>query len=331
LADEFDSMQDRATTRRAEYLKIERTGRGVGLTAAQRERVYAIYERYRASLAETGAEDWSGLALRFWRGLTNGHIASRLYDFIYIDEAQFFAPVWLRTLQLALKPGIGRLLLAADPTQGFLKRRQSWVACGLDLRGRSTRLRKSYRNTRPILEFAANFYRSRLGAEDEGDLNVPDEMELNSAEAGEPPIVLPLTSRQDEVTRVSNEINDFLQQGGNPEAILVLIGTGTRISEVIEHLSARFGTERVADARQTSGRGKLRVCSIDAATGLEAPIVFLIGGSELIEREDDLQMPADQRAELRRDNTRRLYMGFTRAGMRLVVTWVGSLPQFFAA
>lgn len=326
LADEFDWMQDRATTSREEYLKVERTGRGLGLTTPQRERVHVIYERYRTMLADRGAEDWSGRALRFWRGLNHGEIAPRLYDYIYIDEAQFFAPVWLRTLQSALKPGTGRLLLAADPTQGFLKRRQSWVACGLDLRGRSTRLRKSYRNTRPILEFAANFYRSRLGDEDESDLNLPDETELNSAEAGEPPLIVPLTSRQDEVTRVSNEVNDFFSQGGDPEAILILVSTGTRTTEVIGHLLQRFGVERVADARQTSGRGKLRVCSVDAATGLEAPIVFLIGGSELLDREDDLQMSADQREELRRDNTRRLYMGFTRAGMKLVVTWVGNLP-----
>jgi ATP-dependent exoDNAse (exonuclease V) beta subunit len=46
----------------------------------------------------------------------------------------------------------------------------------------------------------------------------------------------------------------------------------------------------------------------------------------LPDQEGDLQMSADQREELRRDNTRRLYMGFTRAGMKLVVTWVGNLP-----
>jgi superfamily I DNA/RNA helicase len=100
--------------------------------------------------------------------------------YIYVDEAQFFAPVWLRALRSALNAR-GRLLLAADPTQGFLKRRQSWVAGGLDLRGRSTRLRNSYRKTRPILDFAAAFYRSRLNNEDERELNLPDEAELRSA------------------------------------------------------------------------------------------------------------------------------------------------------
>ena len=74
---------------------------------------------------------------------------------------------------------------------------------------------------------------------------------------------------------------------------------------------------------------KLRVCSVDAATGLESPVVFVVGGAELLEREDDMPMPADQR-ELRRDNTRRLYMGFTRAGYKLYITWAEKVPPYFA-
>jgi superfamily I DNA/RNA helicase len=237
--------------------------------------------------------------------------------------------VWLRSLRSALKP-TGRLLLAADPTQGFLKRRQSWVACGLDLRGRSTRLRKCYRNTRPILEFAANFYRSRLGNEDEIDLNLPDQTELDSAEAGDRPKIIRLTSRQDEVTRIINEVRSYLDTGGKADAVLVLVAMGLRTSAVIGDFARTFGADAVVNAKDTSGRGKLRICSIDAATGLESPIVFVIGGAELLEREDDLQMPADQRDERRRDNTRRFYMGFTRAGFKLYITWVGNLPSYIA-
>src|SRR5690606_24649931 len=130
---------------------------------------------------------------------------------------------------------------------------------------------------RPILEFAADFYRSRLGTEDESDLNLPDETELSSAEPGARPRVIALTSRQDEVTRVVNEIHGFLEAGGSAEAVLVLVATGLRTKTVHEELVRTFGAERVADARQTSGRGRLRVCSIDGATGLEAPVVFVIG------------------------------------------------------
>jgi hypothetical protein len=329
LRDEFDWMQDRAVTDRGEYLLVERTGRGVRLTAEQREEVHAVYRGYCARLAALRAEDWSGRALRHWRGVESGAIIHECYDFIYVDEAQFFAPVWLRALRKALRPGTGRLLLAADPTQGFLKRRQSWVACGLDLRGRSTRLRRSYRNTRAILEFALLFYRERLGDDLESDINLPEAAELESAEPGTRPVVVPLGARQDELERVVREVCACLRDGATPETVLVLVALGHKTQTVVSALAARLGVGLVTDARAADWAGRVRVCGIDGATGLEAPIVFVVGASELMEREADLQLPEEQRAELRRDNTRRLYMAFTRAGQRLVITWVGRLPKYW--
>ncbi len=328
LEDEFDWMQDRGVTEHGKYLAVERVGRGVRLTSDQREQVHRIYVRYVGLLKARNGEDWSGRALRFWRAVEARQLRLTGYDYIYVDEAQFFAPIWLRTLRMALKPN-GRLLLAADPTQGFLKRRQSWVACGLDLRGRSTRLRKSYRNTREILEFAAQFYRTRLAEEEESDINLPDGVELSSAEPGDAPSIIALTSRQDEVTRVINEVNAHCARGGSLESVLVLVAIGQQFGVVYNGLAEAFGESRVADARKTSGQGRLRVCTIDAGTGLEAPVVFVMGGAELLEREGDLQMSADQRGETLRDNTRRLYMGFTRAGMKLFVTWVGKVPDMW--
>jgi superfamily I DNA/RNA helicase len=331
VRDEIDWMQDRAVTDLDDYLATDRIGRGVRLNAEQRRALHAVYLRYLGLLADRQEEDWSGRALRFWRGIECGAIQLPRYDYIYVDEAQFFAPVWLRALRSALKPGTGRLLLAADPTQGFLKRRQSWVACGLDLRGRSTRLHRSYRNTRPILALAADFYRSRMEDEEETDLNLPDEAELASAEPGEEPCIVPLTSRQDEAGRVINELKDYLAEGGDPEAVLVLVASGQRTAGVHDELTRALRPHRVCDARKTAVTRAVRVCSIDAATGLEAPIVFVIGASELLEREEDLQLGPDQRMEVRRDNTRRLYMAFTRAGQRLVITWVGALPSIWAS
>jgi superfamily I DNA/RNA helicase len=327
VRDEIDWMQDRAITNLNDYLAVERAGRGVRLNPEQRRALHAVYQRYLGLLSSRQEEDWSGRALRFWQEIEQGAIRLPHYDYIYVDEAQFFAPVWLRALRSALRPGTGRLLLAADPTQGFLKRRQSWVACGLDIRGRSTRLRRSYRNTRPILALAAEFYRSRMGDEEEADLNLPDETELSSAEPGEEPRIVLLTSRQDEVGRVINELKGFLAEGGDPEAVLVLVASGQRTAGVFDELARALGAHRVGDARKTAATRAVRVCSIDAATGLEAPIVFLLGGAELLERESDLQMASEQREELRRDNSRRLYMAFTRAGMRLFITWVGSMPE----
>jgi hypothetical protein len=328
LRDEYDWLQDHGLTTLEAYLAVERVGRRIGLAEDRRRQVFRAYQNYRAELRRRGLEDWSGLALRLWRKVEVGELQLPSYDYVYVDEAQFFAPIWLRTLRAALVPVSGRIFLAADPTQGFLKRRQSWSACGLDLRGRSTRLRRSYRNARAILEFAGNFYRARMDDEDAEELNLPDVAELASAPAEGSAQFLSVTSRQDEITRVLNEVRAYLNQGAPADAVLVLHASGRDTSELANRLRQSLGGENVQDARVAATPGKVRVCALDGATGLEAPIVFVVGTSELIEAESDLQLPPDQRAELVRDNTRRLYMAFTRAGVRLFVTWRGDPPPW---
>ena len=70
----------------------------------------------------------------------------------------------------------------------------------------------------------------------------------------------------------------------------------------------------------------VRVTTINAGTGLESSIVFVAGIHALFERESSLRLSEDERVELVRENTRKLYMAFTRAGQRLVLTCVGDIP-----
>ncbi len=332
LREEFDWMQDRGLVQEESYLQANRAGRGIGLGESGRKMVFATYLNYRRRLAEERLEDWSGVALLAWRLIGSGEIVPPCYDFIYIDEAQFFAPVWFWIIQAALRPKSGRIIMAADPTQGFLKRRQPWSQCGLELRGRSVRLRRSYRSTAQILSFAAEFYRQRLLDEELPDLNLPGAYEMESAPSGQPPVILHLTARQDEAVRVGKEIAACLREGMQPENILVIEAGEKRVVQTLEALRAEVGSEVVKDAREVSARRCVKVCGINAATGLEAPCVFLLGAAELISGESDYQLKEEARAELIRDNTRRLYMAFTRAACHLVITWTGmSQPEWLAA
>lgn len=70
----------------------------------------------------------------------------------------------------------------------------------------------------------------------------------------------------------------------------------------------------------------MRVCTLNAATGLESPIVFLVGVHALFEQEQSVRLSDEERHDLIRDNTRRLYMALTRAGQRVVLTYVGEPP-----
>ena len=55
--------------------------------------------------------------------------------------------------------------------------------------------------------------------------------------------------------------------------------------------------------------------------------MILCGVHGLYEQEQSIRLSEEERAELIRDNTRKLYMAITRAGQRLVLTYVGELPE----
>ena len=321
LCDELDWVRDQALVRRDDYLAAARVGRKRRLNEEQRRAIFALLRDYQLALASRNLTDWAGAAFAAWRHANEGRIKPPVYDLVFIDEAQFFAPVWLQLVRHCIEPERSRLFLAADPTQGFLKRRQSWIASGLDVRGHSVRLLRAYRNTREILAFAARFYRKRLPDEDE-EINLPEPKELARLPAGEPPRFLQVDSPQGERARVANEIVSAICTGSRPEHFLVLLVEDAMVDPFIETLNqiAKEPIARNLKELSAISTGRVRVSSLNAATGLESPIVFLCGLDSLFEKEQTLGLEAADREEILRDNTRRIYMAVTRAGRKLLIT-----------
>ncbi len=326
LLDEIDWCKDRLLFSRADYLAADRAGRGFALTEALRHKLYTAFEAYQAELNRRGRMDWGDVPRQLWRWLQAGELQLPQYDAILVDEAQFFAPLWFELIKRAVKPGVGHLFLVADPKQGFLKRRQSWAAVGLEVRGRVHRLKKSYRTTREILDFATLLYRTRL-PDDDDDVVPPDLLEMPG---GAFPEVIPLTSEQDELTRVVNEVERLVQAGLPKRHLLIIHADWQGQERLLERLRQKLGQAAAVDPKEAGGDA-VRVCTLNAVTGLESPIVFLCGVHQLFEQEQSLRLSDAERAELVRDNTRKLYMALTRAGQRVVLTYVGDLPPAIAA
>jgi hypothetical protein len=323
LQDELDWCKDRLLFSREDYLAADRAGRGFALTEAQRQQVYDTFEAYQAELNRRGQMDWGDVPRQLWRWLQAGELPLPQYDVILVDEAQFFAPLWFELIKRAVRPRTGHLFLVADPTQGFLKRRQSWAASGLEVRGRVHRLKKSYRTTHEILNFATLLYRTRLPNDDD-DIETPD---LFDMPGGLVPQVIQLTSSQDEITRVVNEIEQLIQQGIPKPHVLVIHTDWRGRDRLLERLQAKLGPTAVVDPVKSVAADSIRVCTLNSVTGLESPIVFLVGAHQLFEQEQSIRLSDGERAELIRDNTRKLYMAITRAGQRVMLTYVGSVPE----
>ncbi|MBM3151238.1 MAG: hypothetical protein FJZ96_03385 [Chloroflexi bacterium] len=325
---EVDWIKDQLPMSLEEYLAVDRRGRGFGLSAEQRQRVYAALGLYQASLDQGDLLDWGDVPRRLWQFCQAGQVILPTYDAILIDEAQFFAPIWIRLLQKALQPRTGRLFIVADPTQGFLGRGASWKSLGLEARGRTHQLRRSYRTTREILQFATLLYRLRLSQEKDEDILVPDLLEMP---AGVIPQVIALASPQDEIARVANEVADFVRKGCPRMHLLILHTNASGVQALIRAINDRLGKDAAMDPKQTYPGDYVRVTTLNAGAGIESPIVFLAGLRQLFEEEQSLRLSDEEREELIRNNTRKLYMAATRAGQRLVLAYSGELPVVLLA
>jgi hypothetical protein len=323
LTDEIGWIKDHRLLARERYQNADRAGRGTSLRGKQREEMWNLFLAYQHDQKNNRATDWHNIALRFHEAaVMEKRLPFPCFDAIFVDEAQFFAKSWFEIVGAALKPG-GHLFLAADPTQGFLRRRQSWIAAGIDVRGRTTRLSHAYRNTRAILRFAREFYESRHDpGENETDLNVPDDMLLASvSEEGETPVELRVPGPQEEIARAVNEALTLREGGLQLGKLLILHANSSLESALRAALERKLGACQVHDAKSgpVPADAFCTLTTLHAATGLEAPVVILLGMDHLLESERDLRLAEGDRADLRRDHTRMLYMGFTRAGQRLVV------------
>ncbi|HJS18837.1 MAG TPA: UvrD-helicase domain-containing protein [Anaerolineales bacterium] len=321
---EVDWMKDQVPLSRGQYLAADRRGRGFGLNAEQRQRVFAASQAYQLSLERRGALDWGDVPRLLWQFSENGQVDFPKYDIILVDEAQFFAPLWMRLIQKMLDPRNGHLFLVADPTQGFLGRGASWKSLGLEARGHTCNLRRSYRTTREILQFATLLYRLRLAEERDDDILVPDLLNMPN---GAFPQIITLASPQDETARVANEVTSLVKQGLPRKHLLLLHSDGWGVKNLIHAIDDRLGKNAALDPKDNYPGDYVRVTTINAGAGLESPIVFLVGLRLLFEEEQSLRLSDEEREGLIRDNTRKLYMAATRAGQRLVMTYSGELPK----
>lgn len=309
LGTELRWIKDMALTTRPAYLSAERRGRGLALPLTQREQVYTVAEAYQAYLTNQGIYDWGDVPYLVLRGMQEQKIQTCQYDAILIDEAQDFAPVWLRVIRQLLNPEGGLLFLADDPSQSIY-RYFSWRDKGIPVVGRTRWLRVPYRNTREIYEAAYAVIRDdemlkRQMEQEMGTAIVEPDLSNRQIRSGPRPDVRCYSSLGEEAAFLESEIRTLLQSGTAAEQIAVLHRRTPGVRRLKEHLK---GLGVVVD-------------TFHALKGLEFEHVFLVQMQEAF---------VDHKAsspEGLSEERRLVYMAMTRARQRLCLTYEGHWPQ----
>lgn len=157
---------------------------------------------------------------------------------------------------------------------------------------------------------------------------------------GVPPMLIQVGSSQDAVSRLVNDIATAVGTSAlSLSNLLVIYGNTCSKRHLYNQLSTRFGDDSIwwfaKDGQkgfqpETKTKDYPRLAYLDAATGLEAPVVFLIGIDDnlaVMEEPDD----GDELSTLvRQQAARKFYMAMTRAGQRLILLATGQIPGMVA-
>lgn len=304
-----------------EYALASRTGRSRRISLEERKQIWEVVSYVQEELSK---RKWyySVNVLMMARKWIEKHPELKVYRSAVIDEAQDFHPEAFRLLRALVPQQKNDLFIAGDAHQRIYDRHVVLSRCGIDIRGRSKRLRVNYRTTEQIREHAMKRLEGFVYDDlDGGELVVSE----TSLIYGRIPERRHFFTEQEEIQYVIEAIRDLILQGVNSSEIAVL----ARRNQLVEQVMFRFIQYSIPTvlmtSRYTPDREGVHCGTMHRSKGLEFRVVFLVHVNEdIVPPQSWLQgKDLDQQREIEKTERSLLYVASTRARDLLYVTSYG--------
>ena len=316
----------------AEYAKVPRPGRGVRLDRKTRLRVWKVFEEYRAMMDSEKICD-SACAMNECAQLLSSGPEVRLYSSVIVDEGQDFGPSAYRLLRaIAGSEHTNDLFIVGDAHQRIYKNKVTLSRCGINVRGRSGKLRMNYRTTEEIRHSAMNVL-SGLSFDDLDD-GIDDGKGYISLSHGAKPTIMTYATQDQEAADLVKSIQEQVAAGVDPREICVVARTNALVDEYKKYLTtagiACFEVKRKqADDRSRMG---VRLATMHRVKGLEFTIVFVVAANNnyiplksAVNRAD----PTEREAAMISERCL-LYVAMTRAKKMVKISSYGTVSIFLS-
>lgn len=314
-------------TEQNQYLKAPRAGRGVALQRRQRIDVWHLISAFEKTLRERQLWTYETVQREAARILqTRG---SKPYEHVVIDEAQDLSPTQWRLLRAAVSPESNDMFIVGDTHQRIYNHHVSFRSVGIDIAGRSRRLKINYRTTAEILTWSLGIMRGETVDDMEGGLDTL--AGCRSELHGLPPSVQGFATQQEELDYLVETVQGWLN--GDVGASEIGIATrSNRYADTIRNELRKKGipVRALADAHDTGDA--VAVGTMHRMKGLEFRCVAVAGVGEKYIPAKNAVTPIEVDPHLHQLDLLRerclLFVACTRAREDLVVTWVGESSPF---
>jgi superfamily I DNA/RNA helicase len=329
LRQEWESVvQANEITELAEYLKVSRRGRGKTISRPERGRVWKVFMRFRDALERSEKTEWTTV-IREARKHLEASSLSLPYKAVIVDEAQDFQPDEWKLIRSIIPEGKNDLFIVGDAHQRIYGSPVILSQCGINIRGRSSRLHINYRTTEQIRRWAMGMLQGL--AFDDLDGGIVDEKGYRSLLAGPPPQVYAFDSSEDEATFIGEQVNGILETR-KPTDICIVARTNKLLQEVYRPVLRSLNIKHTVLDKDNQPHG-IALATMHRVKGLEFPVMILAGINENIvplKVKGIASDPAALKEHLNRERSL-LFVAATRARDVLIITSSGSPSRFVQA
>lgn len=281
---EFDEVvlpQHCMTSR--DYIFADRRGRGKVLSRLQRKAIWPLFEDMRLQLQLQDAMTVEDAALFACQDIAKNQ-SNGMYRAVIADEIQDFKPDMLKLLRAMAtdvrkldKPIEGDLFLVGDAHQRIYGNPVAFSSCGIEIRGRSRKLRLNYRTTDEIRKVADAVYEgSRI---DNMDGDVESATGYAALRRGTFPETYLAKTFAEEIDWICARINTLKAAGYATQDMCVVVRTNDLAVSYAQALSAHeLAIQHISRTRPDDPDiAGVRVATMHRVKGLEFKVVFIAG------------------------------------------------------
>lgn len=308
-----------------DYLETRRSGRGVALSRRQRKAVWKVVESFETALRERKLWTHESVlreAVRISTTRTN-----KPFQHVVVDEAQDLSPMQWRLLRAVVTHGPDDMFIAGDSHQRIYNNYASLRSLGINIAGRSIRLKINYRTTAEILAWSLGMMRGE--PIDDLDDGLDTLAGCRSEVHGEAPTLRGHATTRQELAYIADTVGDWLAADVSAAEIGIAARTNYYADRITEELRSRGILVRALSA---SDQNAVAVGTMHRMKGLEFRCVIVAGVSDRTVPLPNAVRAADidkhaHALDLLRERSL-LFVACTRAREDLVVTWNGAPSPF---
>jgi len=308
------------------YRDVQRLGRKKRLTESQRLLLWKIFEKVRSGLESQDLITRSDMFSRVAKQL--GSYEHLPFDFVVVDESQDIGVAVLSFLAALGGERPNSLFFTGDLGQRIFQQPFSWMALGIDIRGRSHTLKINYRTSHQIRCHADRLLPVSLS---DVDGNLEDRRITISVFDGVSPTIEVLDDNESEAETVSHWISNLLSQDYQPHEIAIFVRSADQYPRARSAAELTGAKCVELDQNVNTKSGHLSVCTMHLAKGLEFRAVAVMAcDDEVIPLQERIESAADESdlEDVFQTERHLLYVACTRARDHLLVTGVEPASEF---